>query len=194
MGRREPEFDLIVKIGGGLLSHPDCLDAVLREVAEAARRQSLLIVPGGGPFADAVRDVDRRIGLSKDDAHWMAILAMDQYAYVLASRLPGALAISEQEARRALAAHRTPVLAPYAWLRSADPLPHSWDVTSDSIAAWVAGALGVTRLVLVKPPGASGERVVDAFFDRALPCGVTAEPVGADRTLALRAALRPAYA
>ena len=46
-----------------------------------------------------------------------------------------------------------PVLAPYAWLRRADSLPHSWQVTSDSIAAWIARALGARRLVLVKPPG-----------------------------------------
>jgi hypothetical protein len=73
------------------------------------------------------------------------------------------------------------VLAPYRWLRDADPLPHSWDVTSDSIAAWVAGALGARRLVLVKPPGASGDGAVDAYFARVLPAHIAAEIISADR-------------
>ena len=53
------------------------------------------------------------------------------------------------------------------------------EVTSDSIAAWVAGVLGATRLVLVKPPGATGGDLVDAYFSRALPAGVTAEVLAA---------------
>ena len=61
-----------------------------------------------------------------------------------------------------LAAGRVPVIAPYRWLREADPLPHSWDVTSDSIAAWLASALGAARLVLVKPPGATGDDALSA--------------------------------
>ena len=48
------------------------------------------------------------------------------------------------------AAGRVPVLAPSAWLRAADPLPHSWDVTSDSIAAWIAGQAGALRLGIAR--------------------------------------------
>ncbi|MGH7649286.1 MAG: hypothetical protein ACREND_14305, partial [Gemmatimonadaceae bacterium] len=61
---------------------------------------------------------------------------------------------------------------PYRWLRARDPLPHSWDVTSDSIAAWVAGELHARRLVLVKPAVAEQAALVDAYFQRALPNGV----------------------
>jgi aspartokinase-like uncharacterized kinase len=164
--------DIVVKIGGSLLAHQRDLDAVLATIAAASRRVRMLIVPGGGPFADAVRDLDRRIGLSDDAAHWMAILAMDQYAHVLVDRLDGSV----------------PVLAPSKWLREADPLPHSWDVTGDSIAAWVAGQVGAHRVVLVKPPGATGA-LVDAYFPRALPASVTPVVVCADRLDDLEAAL-----
>jgi dihydroneopterin aldolase len=81
------------------------------------------------------------------------------------------------------------VLAPHAWLRAADPLPHSWDVTSDSIAAWVAGALGAAALVLVKAAGAAGDGLVDAYFARALPAGVAHLIVPADQRDALALAL-----
>ena len=160
--------DIVVKVGGGLLASPGSLDRVLAVITDAAAGTRLLIVPGGGPFADAVRQVDKVMALGDDAAHWMAILAMDQYAHLLASRLPAAgLASDIPQVRSYLDRGVIPVLAPSRWLRAADPLPHSWDVTSDSIAAWVAAELGARCLVLVKPPGASGE-VVDPYFHRVL--------------------------
>jgi aspartokinase-like uncharacterized kinase len=116
-------------------------------LAEAGRHQPLVVVPGGGPLADVVRRLDRRFALGDTPAHWMAILAMDQYAHVLA-RLAGDAVIVR--ASREVRSGRLNVLAPSAWLRRADPLPHSWSVTSDAIAAWVARALGAGGLVVVK--------------------------------------------
>jgi aspartokinase-like uncharacterized kinase len=183
--------ETLVKLGGGLLATPGDLDAVLASIAKAARERRLLIVPGGGPFADAVREVDRRVGLPDEAAHWMAVLAMDQYAHLVVSRVEGGVLVSgRDEVAAALAAGRLPVLAPSRWLREADPFPYTWDVTSDSIAAWVAGALGAPRLVLVKPAGAAGSGLVDPYFPRALPAGVTSTIVAADRLEALDAALR----
>jgi aspartokinase-like uncharacterized kinase len=173
---------VVIKIGGGLLAHAGCLDSVLEQIATARQNVPLLIVPGGGPFADAVRDVDRQLGLSDDAAHWMAILAMDQYAQLIASRLNnGALVTGLGEIASALDDARVPVLAPYRWMREADPLPHSWDVTSDSVAAWIAGQVGASRLVLVKPPGASGSGIVDPCFSGVLPAAIRAAIVTADR-------------
>jgi (4-(4-[2-(gamma-L-glutamylamino)ethyl]phenoxymethyl)furan-2-yl)methanamine synthase len=178
----EPRVDLVVKIGGGLLAQTECFGAVLSALADAARERRVLVVPGGGPFADAVRAVDRRLRLSDDTAHWMAVLAMDQYAHLIAARLAGGtLVANSRDMRMALDAGRVPVLAPSHWLREADPLPHSWDVTSDSIAAWVAGAVGARRLVLVKPSGAAGADLIDPYFSRALPEGVTSSSVASDR-------------
>ena len=185
--------DTVVKLGGGVLAHAAHFDAALVEIAAAARERRLLVVTGGGPFADAVRQVDRRLGLSDDAAHWMAVLAMDQYAHLVAARLAGVLVAEPGEIAAALGVGpggHVPVLAPYRWLREADPLPHTWSVSSDSIAAWVAGAVGARRLVLVKPPGASGSDLVDAYFDRALPAQVTSVIVPADHVDALQSALR----
>jgi aspartokinase-like uncharacterized kinase len=131
--------------------------------------------------------------LSDGAAHWMAILAMDQYAHLLADRLPRArIVTTPREAHHALDANRIPVLAPARWLQEADPLPHSWDVTSDSIAAWVAEQVGADRLLLVKPSGADGPALVDAHFPRALPDRVEAVVIAGDRLAALRSALRHA--
>jgi hypothetical protein len=182
-------IDAVVKIGGSLLT-TSSLDAVLEVIGDVARERRLLIVPGGGPFADAVRDVDRRMHLSDEAAHWMAILAMDQYAHLIASRLPGAVVVDRTDAiAAALHEGRLPVIAPSAWLRGVDSLPHTWDVTSDSIAAWIAGQVGAQSLVLVKPPHAHGDDLVDAQFTRTLPAGIASSIVTADRIDDVRAAL-----
>jgi aspartokinase-like uncharacterized kinase len=182
--------DLVLKLGGSLLAHPAQLGAVLEVIGEAARHARLLIVPGGGPFADAVRQVDRDFGLSDDAAHWMAVLAMDQYAHLITSRLPGSALVTDVgEIAAAIAIRQVPVLAPSRWMHDADPLPHAWDVTSDSIAAWVAGIVGAGRLVVVKPPGVSAPDSVDEYFHRACPEDVVPVIVPADRIDELRAAL-----
>ena len=173
MTRHGTSAPTVIKVGGGLSAEPGALDAVGAALALAGRRHRLVVVPGGGPFADAVRDFARHEPLSRDAAHWMAILAMDQYAQVLAERIPGAALVDEPDAIGAAAGGGgVAVLAPFRWLRRTDPLPHGWDVTSDSIAAVVAGALGAARLVLVKPAGAGAapaEAVVDPHFESALP-------------------------
>lgn len=137
----------MIKVGGSLAACPTGLRRLMETLAAAARRHWLVVVPGGGSFADEVRRVDRRFRLGDSAAHWMAILAMDQYGHLLARLAPGATLV---RGRRELAPGRLNVLAPSAWLLRADPLPHSWDVTSDSIAAWIAGSLRVRRLMLVK--------------------------------------------
>lgn len=165
--------DAVVKVGGGLLRQPGALERVASALAGVARRHRLVVVPGGGPFADAVREVDRDIGLGHDAAHWMAILGMEQFAHLLASRIPAARLVEHPAQLAAVWEDQcVPVLAPFRWLRQADPLPHSWDVTSDSIASWIAGALGARRLVLVKPAGGEAAQLVDGYFARALPAGV----------------------
>ena len=171
---------VVVKVGGGLSATPGALEAVGQALAEAARRHRLLVVPGGGPFADAVRAFDRREGLSADAAHWMAILAMDQYAYVLVERIPGAVLVEDPGAiGGALPGTGVAVLAPSRWLRAADVLPHDWAATSDSAAAYVAGALDAERLVLIKPGNVgSATDVVDPHFALVLPVGLPWSTLG----------------
>jgi 5-(aminomethyl)-3-furanmethanol phosphate kinase len=172
----------VIKIGGGLAAIPGALDRVCSVVAEASRSAALVVVPGGGAFADAVREFDRMHHLSPDTAHWMALLAMDQYAYVLAERIAGAILVDE--AGPAAAASEPPgaaILAPSRWMRAADVLPHTWEATSDSVAAFVAGALDAPRLVLVKPTDPVDEKAVDGCFRSVLPAGMHHTLLGWER-------------
>ncbi len=172
---------IVVKVGGGLLAAPGALERVARAVAAAAVGHRLVVVPGGGPFADAVRRFDAVHGLSPAAAHWMAILAQDQYAYALADRIPEATLASDTDAIRAAhATGRLPVLAPYRWMLAADVLPREWDATSDSVAAFLAGALDADVLVLVKPVSGSARELTDACFAGALPAGMPVLVLGVE--------------
>ena len=165
--------DTIVKVGGGLLSRAGAFELVTGALAAFGKGRRLLVIPGGGPFAQAVRELVRRVKVSDEAAHWMAVLGMDQYAHALTERTPGAVLVEQvPEVDAALAAGLVPVLAPYRWLRAADPLPHSWNATSDSVAAWVAGAVGAKRIVLIKPAKGETSKVVDPLFLQTLPRGV----------------------
>lgn len=137
----------IVKLGGSHATGPHLKDWLAAIAAEAG---SIVIAPGGGPFADAVRAAQARIGFDDRAAHAMALMAMAQFGSALESLNPALrLAASRAAILRALKEAKVPVWSPERMARSA-ALPETWDLTSDSLAAWLAGALGASRLVLVK--------------------------------------------
>jgi aspartokinase-like uncharacterized kinase len=140
----------VVKVGGGLGrgAGEGALRALCRMLGELGERHALLVVPGGGPFADAVREADRRFGLRATTSHRMAILGMEQFGWLLCDLIPGAERCADLAQAGGLADGRTTVLLPARL--PLDALPASWLLTSDSIAAWVAGQVGADRLVLVK--------------------------------------------
>jgi 5-(aminomethyl)-3-furanmethanol phosphate kinase len=174
---------IVVKVGGGLSRTAGALDTVAGGLTTAGGRYRIVVVPGGGLFADAVRAFEDRERLSADAAHWMAILAMDQYAHVLAERITGATLVEEPGGiAAALGDAGVAVLAPYRWMRAADVLPHTWHATSDSVAAFIAGALDAERMVLIKPAdGADGPDSVDACFASVLPLGLPWTAIGWER-------------
>jgi aspartokinase-like uncharacterized kinase len=137
----------IVKLGGSHAGGPHLKDWLAAIAAEAG---SMAIVPGGGPFADAVRTAQTSMGYDDRAAHAMALMAMAQFGSALESLNPALrLAASRAAILRALKERKVPVWSPERMARAA-ALPETWELTSDSLAAWLAGALGAGRLVLVK--------------------------------------------
>jgi len=141
---------LILKLGGSLARSP-LLDRWLAVLARGPARVARLVVPGGGPFADAVRLLEADLGLDATTAHRCAILAMQQYGLVMAQRAP-ALTPVEDEAEIARLRLRAGagVWLPWHMAGRSPELPASWAVTSDSIAAWLAARLRADALVVVK--------------------------------------------
>lgn len=151
----------VVKLGGSYAGSP-LLRPWVRAVEAAAGR--VVLVPGGGPFADAVRESQAAMGFGDDAADAMAMLGMMQFGLALCSL--GALLVMAESAaaiQAALDGGQVPVWAPLAMARAEAVLPRTWDVTSDSLALWLAWRLGAWALLLVKavPPGSPGV-LVDA--------------------------------
>jgi 5-(aminomethyl)-3-furanmethanol phosphate kinase len=143
-------LDAVLKVGGSL-SRGAGLEALCSEICRLGERYRLLIVPGGGTFADQVRVVYRRYALNETAAHQMALIAMDQYGYLLNHLIAKSSLIRELDsANRITDSGCVAILLPSAPIIHANPLPHSWEVTSDSIAAWIARQAPCRRLVLLK--------------------------------------------
>ncbi|MFT3730605.1 MAG: uridylate kinase [Hyphomicrobium sp.] len=138
---------LVIKVGGSL-AETGRLSTVLRMIARA--RIPLVIVPGGGPFADAVRDLQSKMQFDDAVAHRLAMLAMEQMAEVIADRQPGMkLARTVDDISDTVMDGQIPVWAPLQMLGSDRTIAESWDSTSDTLAARLAELLGA-RLVLLK--------------------------------------------
>jgi len=199
--RHAAGWDLVVKVGGSLGRRRGSLAPIMGALVALARVRRVLVVPGGGLFADLVRREMRRLDLSEAGAHAMALLAMDQYGLVLAAHATGARPVSSlAAARRFAAAGRLPVLLATRLItvqerRGSAPggagggggaaIEPSFRMTSDAIAAWIATRVGARRLVLLKSvrgldvaidgPAAAARAarrgLVDPLFARHLPPG-----------------------
>ncbi len=127
------------------------LPRILTRIAWLARRRRLVIVPGGGRFADLVRAAQARFGLDDDTAHRMALRGMDQYGLILAALAPRGRAVGDlKTARTAAAAGRVPVLLVAFTLEEDGELERSFRLGSDAIAAAVARRLGARHIVMLK--------------------------------------------
>jgi|ERR1700751_5093679 5-(aminomethyl)-3-furanmethanol phosphate kinase len=186
---------IVVKLGGSLAGSRYLADWV---GALASCGGQGVVVPGGGPFADAVRQAQANIGFSDAAAHHLALLAMEQFGWALASLNSNFRVVDSAVAiRSALRAGNVPIWSPVKMVLDCREISQSWDVTSDSLAAWLAGQLGAGRLVLVKHGAPFGDPlsaadlvargIVDPEFPRFLAssgaraCIVAAEASGSAR-------------
>ncbi|HSI24792.1 MAG TPA: uridylate kinase [Methylotenera sp.] len=139
----------VVKIGGSLLGSPE-LACWLEAVANYGDGK-IIIVPGGGVFADAVREAQKVSKISDTCAHRLAVLAMDQLGLLLANMNPAlATASTPMEIDERRWQHRGIIWLPSKMVLADDTIPQNWDTTSDSIAAWLAKEIDAKHLVLVK--------------------------------------------
>jgi 5-(aminomethyl)-3-furanmethanol phosphate kinase len=160
----------VLKIGGSLISVSKDLINYLIEA-----QVDVLVVPGGGPFADTVRRYTAH--LDETAAHWMAVLAMNQYGFYLTT--PELAMIEDISTLK----KGVSILLPFKILYEEDPVPHSWMATSDSIAGWVAHQLNANLVIATDVDGIAinnqvvsriealelrEETCVDAFLPRLL--------------------------
>ena len=175
---------VVVKCGGSLLNLPD-LEARLKSVLDQFSPEPIALVCGGGEAANLVRTWDHQFNLGPDRAHDLAIAAMSFNARLLlalSSRFQWCSTLEELESS---AAGSVRVIDAVTMIRqleqsSSRPLERSWNVTSDSIAAWIATSLKAKRLVLLKSVDA-----VQASSPRSLALAELVDPMFPDYAAAI---------
>jgi len=173
----------VIKVGGSLLDWPllpERLTAFLDASQDCGRVDRIVLIAGGGPAVDVIRALDQIHRLGDETAHQLALHALDLTGTILATLLPGSILVDRIESlvevwkREAI-----PILAPRKVLDEidlarSDPLPSSWEVTSDTIAARVAVHLEAECLVLLKSAPVPASSTLDeavrlGLIDRVLP-------------------------
>jgi len=142
-------MEAVLKVGGSLAEDSASLTSLCQELSVLAKNHRILIVPGGGEFADTVRKFDKTYSLLGMVAHKMAILAMDQYGFFLSDITPNSYVSHSLKEISNSAKGKLPIFLASKLMFHEDPMEHSWDVTSDTIAAYIAGLLHAKKLVLV---------------------------------------------
>lgn len=142
-------MEAVLKVGGSLAEDPNSLTNLCQELTLLAKNHSIFIVPGGGKFADAIRKFEETYSLSNMVAHKMAILAMDQYGLFLSDITPDSNVSYLLEEISNIMNGKLPIFLPSQLMLREDSLEKSWDVTSDTIAAYIAGKVNAQKLVLV---------------------------------------------
>ncbi|HEV3143658.1 MAG TPA: hypothetical protein VGZ47_07235 [Gemmataceae bacterium] len=174
---------VVVKVGGSLYDWPE-LSSRLAIFLATLRGANVLLVSGGGAAANVIRQFDQCHQIGEEDAHWLALHALALNARFLQKLLPGTQVVEGLNAARSCWRRgTTPILDMYRFARSdegrPDHLPHTWQSTSDSLAARTAVIAQAARLILLKskdPPAgdwiqAAKAGYVDEYFADAISAG-----------------------
>jgi len=150
----------VIKLGGSL-QDSEYLQPWLDAVIEHGRGRAV-IVPGGGRFADAVREAQRRFGFDDGEAHRAAVRAMEKYAALLHEYAPQLKPVrSHAEILAVLEGGGVPLWQPSEMIIDNPEVPENWNVTSDSLALWLAQKLGTAGLLLMKSVAVDGQRSLE---------------------------------
>ncbi|MBY8980432.1 MAG: hypothetical protein KGD72_08585 [Candidatus Lokiarchaeota archaeon] len=144
--------EAVFKIGGKILENFKDIKSTISQLTQLFEDkilQKIIVIPGGGSFANFVRSLDDVLQIGDDLAHWIAIYSMNYNGIMLHRKYPDFEIIEKlkifQEAKQKFC-----IFLPYRFLREDDILPHNWDVTSDSIALYIATKLKLSQCFLIK--------------------------------------------
>lgn len=142
----------LFKIGGKILENTANINSTITQLIQLKKQkifQKIIIVTGGGFVANFVRKVYNELEITEELAHWMGIISMCYNGIELGKKFSNLKIIEDFEALERLEKNIT-IFLPFKYLKEKDKLPHSWDVTSDSIALFMAKELGLDKCFLIK--------------------------------------------
>ncbi|MFX1503756.1 MAG: hypothetical protein ACFFDH_22535 [Promethearchaeota archaeon] len=142
----------LFKIGGKILENFENLNSTISQLTQLYNENlinKIVIIPGGGSFANFIREVYNELKFTEDIAHWMGIISMNYNGLKLKNKFPEFEVFKDLMKLKKI--NRTlSIFLPYEFLKETNNLPHSWDVTSDSITLYIAGELGLKECFLIK--------------------------------------------
>lgn len=150
---------IVVKLGGSLYNTSE-IRHWLTTLVEYAKQQPIVIVPGGGPFANQVRDAQKLHHFDDSHAHHMAILAMAQFGLLIRGITPHCPLFYFPANTPVVIQKTLSIWMPNESLLSQAEIMHNWAVTSDSLALWLANELNAEQLILVKQEHCSDNRSI----------------------------------
>lgn len=142
----------LFKIGGKILDDFENLKYTISQLSQLYNDKVLdkiVIIPGGGTFANFIRKIYSELKFTEEIAHWMGIISMNYNGLDLNKKFPNLSVIENFEILKEKQKIFC-VFLPYEFLKENDNLPHSWDVTSDSISLFIAKKLGLNECYLIK--------------------------------------------
>ena len=140
----------VVKFGGSLFNGGRLGDWI-HHLNRWAQGKCVILVPGGGEFANIIRRLQAACQMHDEIAHELALGAMRQSGEIisrLCERAPSFKSLRQLESM-------VDDNGIYLWVPSSEEfratnMPRNWSVTSDSIALWMAIRLGAVELILLK--------------------------------------------
>jgi aspartokinase-like uncharacterized kinase len=142
----------LFKIGGKILEDLKALKSTMSQLTQLLEKgilQRIIIIPGGGTFANFIRKIYSELKFNDELAHWMSIISMNYNGIELSKKYPN-LKVIENFRELKKKEEGFYIFLPYQFLKENDVLPHNWEVTSDSIALFLAGKLGLSECFLIK--------------------------------------------
>ncbi|TFF93563.1 MAG: hypothetical protein EU543_03350 [Promethearchaeota archaeon] len=150
---------ILVKLGGAIIEHENNLTSSINQFKTLIFKKNIIkkviIIPGGGSYANFIRYIDKKSHLGDDLAHWEAILAMNWNAFNIHNKFRNTNLISEFSSLQKTLKENSEseeiiIFQPFTYLKYKDELPHSWTITSDSIALYIANKYSLNVCYLIK--------------------------------------------
>jgi aspartokinase-like uncharacterized kinase len=165
---------IVLKIGGSFINKQNLenLKIITKEI-QKINNHKLIIVTGGGKAANFVRDYDKEVQLKVNSSHFAAMAAMELNSYLISNYFDVFSFFSTDfEFQK-----KINIFLVLNYYREFDPLPYSWNVSSDSIALELSQRLRTDKLILIKQriiknslkietQYAASDRLIDNYFPK----------------------------
>ncbi len=142
----------IFKIGGKILENSQNLNNTISQLYQLLQEniiKKIIIIPGGGSYANFIRELDKELKIGDTMAHWMAIYAMDYNGKIIGKQYPN-IKLTDDFEELKKNDNMIYLFLTFKYLKELDELPYSWDITSDSISLYIANKLQIGECYLIK--------------------------------------------